>query len=294
MKVYDTFPFFNEFEILELRLQELWDQVDHFVLVESNTTFVGSPKEYFFENNKDRFAKYLDKIVHIKIEDTIESQFQVFPNEIDHTWVREKFQRYAGYRGLTDVQDEDLVIISDLDEIPRADMIEMIKEDENDYDRYLLYIAQFNYKLNYMKIQSPSRHPAIMVTRGRVFNNPQEEREISFFWNRKPENLVEIDHGGWHFTYFGNEDHCVNKIKSFAHTEQNRADIVDEYNIAWMIRNKYGHEGRFSQHNERFEYVVVDDYFPKCITENLDKWQHMIIPNAVFHAEDLYRTNDYN
>jgi hypothetical protein len=59
-----------------------------------------------------------------------------------------------------------------------------------------------------------------------------------------------------------------------------------------MIRNKYGHEGADSKHNERFEYVVVDDYFPKCITENLSEWNHMIIPDAVFRVEDLYRENE--
>ena len=234
----------------------------------------------------------MEKIRHIKLDDSIEEQRAVFPNQIDDTWVREKYQRYAAYKKLDDIAPDDLLIISDCDEIPRADMIEMIKGDENDYDRYILYIAQFNYKINYMKIQHPSSHPAIIVTRGRVFTDPQQEREYSFYWNANPANTVSVHHGGWHFTYFGNEDHCLNKIKSFAHTEQNVGKIVDEYNIAWMIRNKYGHEGIDSKHNERFEYVVVDEYFPKCIIENLDRWDYMIIPDAAFRVEDLYRENE--
>jgi hypothetical protein len=292
MKIYDVFSFYNEFDVLEIRLKELWNTVDYFVLVESNTTFTGLPKEYFFENNKERFAPYLEKILHIKLDDSIEEQRRVLPGQIDDTWVREKYQRYIAYKELTDVAPEDLLIISDCDEIPRADMIEMIRDDENDYDRYIVYVAQFNYKINYMKIQHPSSHPAIIVTRGRVFTNPQQEREYSFYWNAKPANTVSVHHGGWHFTYFGNEDHCLNKIKSFAHTEQNIGKIVNEYNIAWMIRNKYGHEGIDSKHNERFEYVVVNDYFPKCITENLEQWSHMIIPDAEFRVEDLYRENE--
>jgi len=292
MKVYDMFSFYNEFEILEIRLKELWNTVDYFVLVESNTTFTGLPKEYFFENNKERFAPYLEKIRHIKLDDSIEEQRRALPGQIDDTWVREKYQRYIAYKELTDISPEDLLIISDCDEIPRADMIEMIRDDENDYDRYIVYVAQFNYKINYMKIQHPSSHPSIIVTRGRVFTNPQQEREFSFYWNAKPANTVSVHHGGWHFTYFGNEDHCLNKIKSFAHTEQNIGKIVNEYNIAWMIRNKYGHEGIDSKHNERFEYVVVNDYFPKCITENLEQWSHMIIPDAEFRVEDLYRENE--
>jgi hypothetical protein len=290
MKVYDVFSFYNEFDILELRLNELWDTVDNFILMESNTTYVGNPKDYLFDKNKERYAKYMEKIIHIKLDDSIEMQREVFPREIDDSWVREKYQRYASGRGLPELQSDDIVIVSDLDEVPRADMIEMIKADENDYDRYLMYIPQLQYKINYMKVFNPSRHGVIMVTKGRAFVNPQQEREFSFFWNAKPENTVEVDHGGWHFTYFGDNDHCVNKIKNFAHTEQNIPKIVDMFNIDWLIRNKYGIHG--PDNDERFEYVVVDDYFPRYFTENLDKWQHMIIPNAAFHVEDLYRETD--
>ena len=292
MKVYDVFSFYNEFDVLEIRLQEMWDTVDYFVLLESNVTYVGNPKPYLFEENKERFSKYISKIRHIKLNVPFEEQKKVFPNEIDDHWTREKYQRYAAMQGLTDIDKDDIVIISDCDEIPRAEIIEMIKEDENDYDRYLMFIPQLQYKINYMKIHHPSRHGVIMVTRGRAFTNPQQEREFSFFWNPKPENTVMVDHGGWHFTYFGDDEHCINKIKNFAHTEQNRDNIVNEFDIDWMIRNKYGFEG--NRTDERFEYVVVDEYFPKCISDNIDKWSHMIIPNASFRAEDLYRLTDKN
>lgn len=292
MKVYDVFSFYNELDVLEIRLQELWNVVDYFVLLESNVTYVGNKKDYLFELNKKRFEPYLNKIRHIKLDVPFEQQKKVFPNEIDDHWTREKYQRYAAKDQLFDVEPDDVVIVSDLDEIPRAEMIEMIKQDENDYDRYLMWIPQFQYKLNYLKIQYPSRHGVIMVTRGRSFTNPQQEREYSFFWNKKPPNTVEVDHGGWHFTYFGDDHHCLNKIKNFAHTEQNNPEIINEFNINWMIRNKYGHGG--GKHSERFEYVVVDDYFPKCITENIKKWSNMIIPNAQFSVWDLYRETDKN
>lgn len=292
MKIYDCFSFYNEFDVLELRLQELWEVVDYFIILESSTTYVGKPKEFLFEKNKKRFSKYLEKIRHIKLDVPIEKQKSVFPNEIDDHWTREKYQRYSLKEKLTDLKSEDIVIVSDCDEIPRAEIIEMIKEDPNDYDRYLLWIPQFQYKINYMKIQYPSRHGVIMVTRGRVFTNPQQEREYSFFWNKKPPNTVEVDHGGWHFTYFGDNDHCINKIQNFAHTEQNRPEIVKEFNISWMIRNKYGAEG--GTNNERFEYVLVDDYFPKSITNNIKKWKDMIIPNAQFSVLDLYRPGEKN
>ena len=294
MKVYDVFSFYNEFDVLEIRLQELWNTVDYFVILESNVTYVGNDKPYLFDENKARFAKYMSKIRHIKLNVPFEEQKKIFPNEIDDHWTREKYQRYAAQTELKDVAPEDIIIVSDCDEVPRAEMIELIKSDENDYDRYLLYIPQLQYKINYMKIQYPSRHGVIMVTRGRSFTNPQQEREFSFHWNRKPPNTVIVDHGGWHFTYFGDENHCVNKLRNFAHTEQNKPEIIDEFDIDWMIRNKYGQEGIDKKNNERFEYVVVNDYFPTCITDNIEKWQHMIIPDAVFRVDDLYRNSDTN
>jgi hypothetical protein len=275
--------FFNELDVLEIRLQEMWDIVDYFVISEANIGHSGKPKEYIFENNKDRFEKYMSKIRHIKVDD-----FPPAREAIE----RDRYQRYCIHRGLTDIEPEDIIIVSDLDEIPRAEAVQAVIDDENNYERYIFTIPMFQYKINYMKYYDINKQPNIMVTRGRVFTNPQQEREYSFFWNPKPENTVEVDHGGWHFTYFGDNDHCVNKIKNFAHTEHNVPCIVDEFNIDWMIQNKYGSEG--PDNTERFEYVVVNEYFPKCITDNLDRWQNMIIPNAVFHVTDLYRETDRN
>ena len=278
MKIYDVLPFFNELDVLEIRLKELWNVVDYFVIAESNLSHSGKPKDYIFENNMERFAPYMSKIRHIKVDD--------MPETTD-SWVRERFQRTAGQRGLYDLQPEDIVITSDCDEIARAEIIEMIREDENDWDRYILYIPQFQYKINYMKIIQQSKNANIMVTRGRVYTNPQQEREYTFYWNPKPDDTVFVDHGGWHFTYFGDDTHAITKIQNFAHTETDTPEMIAGHNIEWFIKNKYGHHG--PKDSERFEYVMVDDYFPECITNNIDRWQHMIIPNAVFTVEDLYR-----
>ena len=278
MKVYDCFPFFNELDILEIRLQELWDVVDVFVLAESNQSHSGKPKEYIFENNKDRFAKYMSKIRRVAVDD--------MPDTPD-SWVRERYQRWSLIKALTDVAQDDIIITSDLDEVPRADAISAIKEDENNWDRYILTIPMFQYKINYMKIYDINKQPNIMVTRARCYTNPQQEREYTFPWVSKPENLVLVDHGGWHFTYFGDNNNAINKIQNFAHTETDTPEMIAKHNIDFFIENKCGHHG--PSNPERFEYVVVDEYFPDCITQNIEKYQHMIIPNASFHVTDLYR-----
>jgi len=278
MKVYDCFPFFNELDVLEIRLKELWDVVDVFVLAESNLSHSGKPKEYIFENNKERFSQWMSKIRHIKVEDMPETE---------DSWVRERFQRVCLDRGLHDMEPEDIVIVSDCDEITRAEIVNLIKEDENDYDKYILNIPQFQYKLNYMKVYNVSKNANIMITRGRCYSNAQQEREWTFFWNAKPANTVFVDHGGWHFTYLGDDQHAITKIQNFAHTETDTPDMIKRHNIKWFMQNKYGHHG--PNDSERYEWVQLDDYFPECITSNVEQYKDMILEGAVLRATDMYR-----
>jgi len=282
MKTYDCFTFFNELDVLEIRLQEGWDSVDTFVIAESNMSHSGKSKDYILLDNWDRFKPYADKITRIQVDD--------MPDTPD-SWVREKYQRWSLTKGLTDLQKDDLVITSDLDEIPRAEAIEMIKTDQNNYDRYLLGMPMFQFRMNYMKIFERTRQCSIMVARGRCYTNGNQEREFTFPWNTKPKDIITIEHAGWHFTYFGDDSNAVTKIKNFAHTETDVPRFTtNKLTIDYMVENKCGLWGL--DHPERFEYVKVDDYFPKCITEDLDRWKHMIIPDAQFHVEDLYRENE--
>ena len=234
MKTYDCFTFFNELDVLEFRLQELYDTVDHFVIAEANLSHSGKPKDYILLDNWDRYKPYADKIIRIQVDD--------FPETPD-SWVREKFQRWAMIRGLEDRKQEDIIITSDLDEIPRAEMIQMIQQDENDYERYILGIPMFQYKINYMKWIERSRQFNIIVTRSRAYTNPQQEREYTFPWIPDPSDVVYLDHGGWHFTYFGDDANAITKIKNFAHTETDTPDMIARHNIEWMVKNKYGHHG---------------------------------------------------
>jgi hypothetical protein len=125
-----------------------------------------------------------------------------------------------------------------------------------------------------------------MVTRGRVFTDPQKERELTFPWSSKPDDIVHINHAGWHFTYFGETEFAKNKIKNFAHAETNTPKILDSLDVDSMIADKVGLL-RFEGH-ERFEYVKVDDYFPVTVLNNIDKFSAKIIPNAEKTVYDIY------
>jgi hypothetical protein len=268
MKVYDCFTFFNELELLEIRLHELNDVVDYFVIAEANMSHSGNPKEYHLLDNWDRLKPWHHKIRRIAVDD--------FP-QTNNSWVREKFQRDALSRGLTDVDPEDLIIVSDLDEIPRAVVIEAIKEDENQYERYVLQVPLFRYKFNFLKWWQPVINNQMIVTRAKVFTYPERERDYTHNWLPPAPDVVYLPHAGWHFSYLGDDKTAVHKLQNFAHTEQNVPEIVNHFSIDRMIREKRGpnpHE------QEKFEHIKLDDYFPKYVVDNQEKYKDLIIQNA--------------
>jgi beta-1,4-mannosyl-glycoprotein beta-1,4-N-acetylglucosaminyltransferase len=287
MKVYNCFQFYNELDILEIRLQENWETTDYFVISEADHTHSGKPKESLLLDNWEKYKPYADKIRHIQIKDSLEEQQKIFPRESDE-WVREKFQRYALVRGLHDLSPEDLIVISDCDEVPRGEMIGMIKEDTNDYDRYILNIPHFHFRLNYLRIKPKVSFSNIMVVRGRAFTNPMLEREYTFPWHPDPPNTVYLEHGGWHWSDFGNAEHVINKMKSFCHLDQDNPTVINKIsNLEQLIAEKKDRDPLSDE--SRFEYAIIDDYFPKCIYDNLERWNHMIIPNATVRVEDYYK-----
>ena len=107
--VYDCFPFFNELDILKVRLNVLSDVVDRFIIEESTVTFSGQPKELCFEQNKEMFAEFLDRITYIVVDD---SPVEALTHERDY------FQKNKLIQGLKDAKEDDVIIFGDLDEIP--------------------------------------------------------------------------------------------------------------------------------------------------------------------------------
>jgi hypothetical protein len=277
MKVYDCFTFFNELDLLEIRLQELYDVVDYFVIAEANMSHSGKPKGYTLLENMTRFEPWADKIRRIAVDDMPVT---------DNSWVREKFQRDALARGLTDINDEDLIIVSDLDEIPRAEIIEMIKVDENQYERYVLQVPLFRYKFNFLKWYQPVINNQMIVTRAHVFTSPERERDYTHAWLPPAPDVVHLEHAGWHFSYLGDDTNAVNKLQNFAHTEQNIPEIVDVFSIDRMIAEKCGPNPKDL---EKFEHVILDDYFPKCVVENQEKYKALIIPSATASVTDFWK-----
>ncbi len=130
-KIYDCFTYFNEDQLLKLRLETLWDYVDCFVICESVLTHTGKPKSVNFDIKN--FAKYQEKIRYILIDS--------YPFVSDNPWDYENYQRNYLIQGLSDASDDDWIMISDLDEIPNP--LAIAKFDPKKYLRASL--EQFNY-----------------------------------------------------------------------------------------------------------------------------------------------------
>lgn len=273
MKIYDCFSFYNEYDLLEIRLQELWNTVDYFVIAEANKTHRGNLKEFNLDKNWHRFEKYASKIRYVRIQD--------MPDHPDH-WIRESHQRASIDRGLFDMKPEDLIIVSDADEIPRASAINYIKTDVNNHDRYIMGVPIFYFKLNYLMTYPITRQINIKVTRGKAYMGAHRERET---WNQI-QGTVEIEHGGWHFCYFGTTEFAKNKIKSFAHSETDVPWIVDNLNVEEIVKAGYGIG--WDKGQERFQSVKIDEYYPKAILYNLEKYQNFIVKDANSTVYDFY------
>ena len=114
--IYDCFTFFNELDLLEIRLNTLNAVVDKFVLVEATLTHQGKPKPLYFDENKAKFESFSDKIIHIIVDKYPE-------NTNDDAWIYERYQRNMIKEGLTNCKPDDVIIVSDIDEIPNPSKI---------------------------------------------------------------------------------------------------------------------------------------------------------------------------
>ena len=130
-KIIDCFIFYNELDMLKFRLDYLYDTVDKFILLESTVTFIGAQKELYFQKNKELYEAYKDKIIHVIVDDLPDDDPS--KNAIDNAWVREKLQRNLLDRGISQLKldDNDIIVITDLDEIPDRKTLESLKTNNN-------------------------------------------------------------------------------------------------------------------------------------------------------------------
>jgi len=229
-KIIDCFIFYNELDMLTYRLNILNDVVDYFVLVESMHTFVGKEKPLFYQENKHLFEKFNHKIIHIIVDDFPHK----YPNidfEKKEQWNNEKFQRNCISRGIDklELNNQDIIIIADVDEIPNPKILEQIKNKDIVVDINILELDFYYYNLH-SKMDHLWHHSKILT-----FEKYNELNigcdKIRFY------NCPIIKNTGWHLSYFGNEKFIKNKLENFSHQEFNKVEFTDEKLIEYRIKN---------------------------------------------------------
>jgi len=221
MKLIDGFGFYNELGLLKYRLDTLYDIVDNFILVEATTTYMGNLKELFYEKNKHLYEKYQDKIIHIIVDD--------MPDASD-PWKPENHQRRCISRGLQNLnlQDEDLILVSDLDEIPNPKILSELKITGC---KSMFSLNQDLYYYNLTNLVNNSWvHP-------KIFSYSFYKNTLKYDTNScRLMNVPILNNGGWHLSYFGDSSFISNKIKNFAHKEYNSEEYTDKLKIEERIR----------------------------------------------------------
>lgn len=271
-RVYDCFPFFNEIELLKARFDELNDSVDYFVLVESVETQRGDPKPLYFKENRHLFEKYLPKVIHVIVDERHPEM---------GLWEREHFQRNCILRGLKSCEPSDVIIISDLDEIPRSSVINQLAtllpaskavsiaeapplntfKKKWDYQRkharlgaYALQMDNYYYQINR---QTPTGktwegglwYGTIVTTYSKL-----NGKDPQYFRNKR-NKLPRIHKGGWHFTWMGGKEKVRQKLSSVVEGRSDGQLVTDAEIDEWLAKHPV---------------VPLDDTFPAYVLRNID------------------------
>ena len=207
----DTFMFYNEFDVLELRLECLDRYVDRFVLVEAEVNHVGGPKPLYFNENKERYAKWLHKIEHVIVK------ADEAPKD-ENPWAREKYQRECILRGLEGVPDQAIVMVSDVDEIP--DM-KLIPFEKLPHLICSVHMWMFEYSLDYLFTGEPWF--GTVITNCELFKRAGPNYLRDNRWK-----FPCFRTAGWHLSSFGSPMHVWQKMSTYAHAKDATHVIHDQ------------------------------------------------------------------
>ena len=275
--VYDSFQFFNELDILYMRMNILSDVVDRFVVVESTVTFSGDAKPLYFEENREMFRDFEDRIIHVVVDDT--------PMDCD-AFTRDHHQKCAVKRGLAGCGPDDIVIFSDVDEIPDPKTLKDLLPRVEHGQIYMLAQRLFYGYLNLEDISGnnlsvtgefedadPKRWLGTKICRYDLLDSytteelrNSEQRAIG----------VRVDRGGWHFSYMGGgrdksaAERIRYKLRSAAHQEYNNPRTLLE--VGTKLRRMEDFMGR----NSRLVIAPVDETYPDWLREHLQDYRYLL------------------
>jgi beta-1,4-mannosyl-glycoprotein beta-1,4-N-acetylglucosaminyltransferase len=285
--VYDCFTFFNELDILEIRLNILKNVVDKFILVEATRTHQGKEKPLYFSENKARYKEFEDKIIHIVID-------EYPPYEGKSAWTLERFQRDMIAKGWKDCKEDDSILVSDVDEIPNPETIQAYRDKPG---VFVFRQNMYYYFINCLNVSNGSnfKWDGTVMCKFKYHLSPMDLRNIIYI---QPGNHIErllpriyskyllwkwelshfkkvkcIENGGWHFSYLGGVQMIIRKLEAFAHAEYNKDEYKDPKKIEDALKNGKDIFGR----NFHYKFVPLDNTFPDFILKNREKYKHLLM-----------------
>ena len=292
MKIYDCFMYFDEEIVLDLRLNTLNEFVDYFVIVESIFTHKGDKRELKFNHKK--FEKFKDKIIYLifdkepkglsKINDPKNDDGEYIMNAL----LRENSQRNFISEGLKNANDEDIILISDVDEIPNLENINLKKINRNIIQfKQEMFYYKFNLKLPDLEwIGTKACKKKDLITPQWLRNIKDKRypffRIDTFFSKTKYTNVQFIDNGGWHFSNIKNAKEIEHKLKSYLHHREFDINPMSTKEIERIIENKQAiydlkvdkRTNKIGNGSKLEKYPLVK--LPKFLQNNINNYQEWI------------------
>ena len=296
MKIYDCLIYFNEDILLDIRFNYLNKFVDKFVIVESTYTHSGKKRKLLFDINK--FPLFKKKIIYIVLDKEPDNIYTVkdtdTPEEIDSKHIlngahRLYFQRNYITKGIEEASAEDMIIISDADEIPNLDNINF-----NKIKNKFIFFKQFYYyyKLN-LKADKYIWYGS-KACKKKYLKSPQWLRNIKdknypiwridiFFHKKKFRNILKISNGGWHFSKLNTPEEIVNIMKSYAHYREFESNPFTAEELRNIIKNKkilYNLDVDKTKNKfDLSQNLTVSSIkeLPQHISENQEKYKEWIV-----------------
>ena len=296
MKIYDCFMFSDEKMLLDIRLNTLNKFVDKFIITEATYLHNGESKKLNFNIND--FSKFKNKIEYIVVENQPSSIILEDENDnlikrdekkIFNSIQRDNYQREQLISGLKTLDEDDIIIISDLDEIPNLNNFNL-KEINNE-------IIVFKQKMFYYKLNLVYENFIWFGSKAlkkKNFISPQWLRNIknktypfwrldTLFSKKKYNNIKFIEYGGWHFTCIKEPIDIHKKLLTFAHHQDYERSNISLFDLEKKVKEKrvlYDHKTDKKNESKWFSDEILKKielkYLPNIILQNKTKFQNWL------------------
>lgn len=250
---YDCFTFFNELDLLDLRLHEHDDFIDKFIILEGDRTFPGKKYDSIYLKNQDRFAWAKDKIIH---------RIAPLKENPKDRWENERIQREYWAEVYKELNDNDLILQGCVDELYRKETIVNLPETPT-----MLVLDNFYYFLNGKDVGTP-QFPCPVA-----FYKKDIDRDTHHMWHDLYFEESFTFNAGWHFSFLGGVEKIITKLENFAHSEfdNNYHKNKDRLRIAMETGTD-----PFEREDHKLEYVPIDSTFPRYLQEHKKEFNHII------------------